>query len=87
MWSDAVISKLASMIGKPLFTEIMTTKRERLTYTRVCVEIDLWSVLPEYISVYDHEGSLIRQRVEYEWAPTRCTKCKTFGHKDESCEI
>lgn len=26
-------------------------------------------------------------RVEYEWKPPRCTKCKTFGHSDNACPL
>ena len=31
LWSNAVLSKMASKIGKPLFTDHMTATRERLT--------------------------------------------------------
>ncbi|KAJ8420679.1 hypothetical protein Cgig2_024212 [Carnegiea gigantea] len=29
---------------------------------------------------------IIRQRIVYEWRPTKCTHCKMFGHTHEECK-
>ena len=49
MWSELTLSKLASMISTPLFTDKMTAKRERLTYARVCIGVKVGMRLHEEI--------------------------------------
>lgn len=47
---------MASMIGRPLFADKMTTHRERLSYARVYVEIKVGSELPKFVEVTDMDG-------------------------------
>ena len=61
-----LFSKIGSMIGRPLFTDMMTAKRKRLLYARVCVEIGINDVLPEVVYIKDLDGSVLEQKVEYE---------------------
>lgn len=51
MWSTLMLSKIASLEGRPLFTDMMTAKRSRPTYARVCVEVSVGGHLPEVISI------------------------------------
>lgn len=44
-----MLSKMASIIGGPLFTNRMTTESGRFAYARVCVEIKIRSVLPDEV--------------------------------------
>lgn len=67
--SDKMLSKIASLIGKSLFTDRMTAKIERLTNARVHMEINLGSELPDEIPIYDQDGKTTRRIVEYEWSP------------------
>ena len=50
-WSPLCLSKLASMIGKPLRLDTPTSSMTRLSYARVLVEIDLLSELPNLINI------------------------------------
>ena len=85
LWSPSVLSKLASVVGRPLFTDKMTAERERLMFARVCVEIKSGDVLPQMIGVQDEDGSQFEQKVEYEWIPMSCVGCGFFGHTDARC--
>lgn len=38
-WNASILSKIASVIGKPLFTDSTTAERGRLAYARICVEV------------------------------------------------
>lgn len=66
LWSTNMQSKISSMIGKPLFTNIMIAQ-SRLAYARVCVEIGvtLKSCLLGNLMV------LFLNHDEYEWIPTQ----------------
>jgi len=50
-WSPLCLSKLASVIGKPLHADAPTTSMTRLSYARVLVEVDLLADLPSSINI------------------------------------
>ncbi|KAJ6904459.1 hypothetical protein NC652_022465 [Populus alba x Populus x berolinensis] len=75
------LSLAASMVGRPLSCDEQTYKCTRLEYARVRVEID--ASLP-FVHCYEIDSPLssdpISIDVEYEWKPSRCDRCKIFGH-------
>lgn len=50
---------------------------------RICVEIKDGVVPPKSILFLDEYGQECSQEVIYEWIPSQCMKCKTFGHSFE----
>lgn len=76
---------MASLIGKPLFTDKMTAERERLAFARVCIEVKAGATLPEEILLQDVNGSRSMQKIEYEWIPVSCSHCNVFGHIEARC--
>lgn len=38
-WNGSILRKIASVIGKPLFTDSITADRGRLAYARICVGV------------------------------------------------
>ena len=85
LWSKQGLSLDASMVGRPLSCDEQTYKCTRLEYARVCVEID--ASLP-FVHRYEIDSPLssdpISIDVEYEWKPSRCDRCKIFGHSCSS---
>ncbi|KAJ6871911.1 hypothetical protein NC651_031103 [Populus alba x Populus x berolinensis] len=85
LWSKQGLSMAASMVGRPLSCDESTYNCLRLDYARVCVEVD--AALP-YVHEFEIESPLtsepITVKVDYEWKPSRCEKCRIFGH---SCAI
>ncbi|KAH0662372.1 hypothetical protein KY284_027303 [Solanum tuberosum] len=73
------------MIGNPLKVDRATTQKERLTYARVLIEVPLNKEYPTEIMFENEVGRIINQRVEYEWKPVLCGKCKNFGHDISNC--
>jgi len=63
-WSINGLSKLASAGGIPLFTDRCKTYKERISYARVSVEVDMSSDLPECIPVCDPFGDMLNQKIE-----------------------
>ena len=83
-WNQKGLRYIVSMIGKPLQVGRMTAKRRRITYARICIEVD---AKDDWISSFEldipnpPEGSEpIKIHVEYQWTPIRCNVCKCFGH-------
>ncbi|KAK1257342.1 hypothetical protein QJS04_geneDACA022597 [Acorus gramineus] len=86
MWGTRLISKLASAIGKPLYMDTATANRSRITFARVCIEISAHSDLLDSI-LYREEGIWKDILVEYEWKPSPCPACSTFGHSSAQCVV
>ncbi|XP_028066993.1 uncharacterized protein LOC114269841 [Camellia sinensis] len=80
-WDEDGLSRIASVIGEPLYMDILTAYEDRVSFAKVCVEIGIDSILPTDFLI-KCEGTSIEVRVEYLLKPT---KCKVFGHADDRC--
>ncbi|KAJ6287630.1 hypothetical protein OIU78_001700 [Salix suchowensis] len=82
LWTRQGLSMAASMVGKPQSCDGQTITCKRLDYARLCVELD--ASLP-FIHHFEVESPLtqepVKVTVEYEWKPSRCEVCQSFGHK------
>jgi len=79
-WSAHSISKIASVLGKPLYVDQRTEQMDMLTFARVCVEITVQQDIRESLKL-ELRGKLVVVDVEYEWRPLACMKCRIFGHE------
>ncbi|XP_020271184.1 uncharacterized protein LOC109846370 [Asparagus officinalis] len=80
LWNSKSISKIASIIGKPITTDMLTANKQRLTYARVLVEVKVSSPLPDHITIQWPNGKTYNQKVLYEFKPRWCGICKFVGH-------
>ncbi|KAJ6908769.1 hypothetical protein NC651_018981 [Populus alba x Populus x berolinensis] len=58
LWSVQVLSKIAGVMGTPLFTDKITASRERVDYARICVEIPFDRALenPNSVTIEDEKA-------------------------------
>ncbi|XP_020699621.1 uncharacterized protein LOC110111903 [Dendrobium catenatum] len=84
LWTPTGISKVASYIGIPLSVDALTTKRTRLTFARVCVQISKDSPLPDSIPL-EIDGEDMILKVVYDWKPTSCEGCRSLIHPFSLC--
>lgn len=75
-----VLSGLGSLVGKPMFMDKPTAAQKRVSFARICVEVNAGAELPKFIQYSDENGLACTQEVIFEWMPIQCHKCKTFGH-------
>ncbi|KAL6565242.1 hypothetical protein OROGR_002193 [Orobanche gracilis] len=80
-WSKKSLSKLASVLGKPLQTDGYTLQKNKVIYARILVEIDLSQPLKEVIRIKKREKVALVQQIQYESVPAFCQQCPTIGHK------
>lgn len=80
LWGDKSLSKIASAVGKPLMTDECTTKKLRVSYARVLVEVDVTQPRRDVLVIKDAEDRRFEQRIEYEWRPLFCAKYQKLGH-------
>lgn len=64
-WSPACLSKIASVFGKPIQCDKLTSNLSRLSYARMLIEIDLLD-LQYTIDVFMPNGSNLHQNVVFE---------------------
>ncbi|XP_020258480.1 uncharacterized protein LOC109834874 [Asparagus officinalis] len=86
LWNAKGISKISSIIGRPIATDMLTTNMKRLAYARVLVEVKMPSPLPGHIAIQGHDGSQYTQKVIYELKPRWCDHCKNVGHDTKFCK-
>ncbi|XP_077228445.1 uncharacterized protein LOC143861405 [Tasmannia lanceolata] len=83
-WSAHCLGKIGRKIGNPLYMDSQTTGSTRLSYARICVEVEAGMELPDQIEITTSLGTTY-QKVEYEWRPPSCKECVTFNHSSSSC--
>ena len=84
-WSVQGLSKIASVLGKPLQSDKFTATMERLSFARVLIELDLMDELPSSIPICLPNGTTLHQSVVYESLPRFCKHCQVLGHSIGAC--
>lgn len=69
----------------PLCTDRMTGLKERISYVRVLVELNIVKDLTTEIPIKLLGGRVRTQNVLYENLPKFCTSCRIMGHSLEGC--
>lgn len=72
------------MLGTPIATDRLTASRERLSFARVLVEMEIVESLPNEIPIMTPKG-VLQQPVLFEWKPLKCKKCGRIGHAMDTC--
>ena len=86
-WTNTCLSYIASAVGKPLHMDSHTENKTRLSFARICIEIDLSSKLPKSARLNLGNGKYTTIRIEYPWVPQNCSHCQVFGHKLSQCHV
>ncbi|KAJ6377598.1 hypothetical protein OIU76_026552 [Salix suchowensis] len=84
-WSTTCLSKIASALGKPVQSDMLTSSMTRLSYARILVEINLAEDLPQFVKFRLPNGVMHAQPIVYETLPKFCAHCKVIGHIVDSC--
>ena len=86
-WTEEGLSYIARAVGKPLYADTMTVSCKRLSFARICVKVDVHSVLTQNIDLQLANGMCFEVMVKYQWKPLKCSNCKVFGHNESSCQV
>lgn len=74
-WAEENLGRIASCLGKPVCTDRLAAKCERIPYARVLIEMDITQPLPDELTLEQPDGKIRMQTVEYEWKPVFCQEC------------
>ena len=84
-WNARALSLIGSRVGKPISTDKMTLTKERISFARVLVEVDVSSDIVSEVEIQLPTGVVYHQPVISEFTPKFCKRCKTFGHVEGTC--
>ncbi|KAH0688961.1 hypothetical protein KY289_016319 [Solanum tuberosum] len=79
-WGKGSLSRIASVIGVPIYADECAAKQIRISYARMLIEVNITQTLPDKIVVMDPNGNKFEQEVFYDWKPKFCPKCSMVGH-------
>lgn len=81
-WNEEGLSYIASAVGKPLYADEMTESTSRISFAKICMEVNDTSALLHSVEVLTASGKVVTVRIKYPWRPTKCVSCKVFGHNE-----
>lgn len=85
LWNSKVLDKICSRVGVPLCTDRMTGLKERISYARVLVEVDIATELVAEVPIRLPGGIVRMQDIIYESLPKFCSHCRIMGHVLANC--
>lgn len=86
-WTEEGISRIASVLGSLIRLDKFTEGITKISYARVLVEIKNSFKFPNKIPILTEADKMIWQEVSYEWKPSLCTNCSSFGHAEINCQF
>ncbi|XP_059658623.1 uncharacterized protein LOC132304941 [Cornus florida] len=86
-WTAKGFSYVISAVGRPLFANKLIETKKRLSYARLCVEVDATKPFIEDFLLEAEDGVWIDIKVEFQWKPMVCSSCQCFGHLDSRCPV
>uniref|UniRef100_A0A5B7BHC4 Uncharacterized protein n=1 Tax=Davidia involucrata TaxID=16924 RepID=A0A5B7BHC4_DAVIN len=57
-WAPKLIGRLASSIGSPMFTDHLTASRDKVSYARMCIKVDITKEMPNSIPIRWPDGEV-----------------------------
>ena len=85
-WTATSLGCIASAVGIPLHLDTLTENHSRLSFARICIEVDVNCTFPKSALLDLGNGNYSTIRIEYPWVPQKCSHCKIFGHSHMKCQ-
>lgn len=84
-WTQENFGRIASYIGKPIYSDRLTSEGKRVSYARMLVEMDVSHELPDTMFIEEEDGKYKEQKLDYEWKPVFCEECFQIEYHNEKC--
>ena len=85
-WTVTSLGYIASVVGIPMHLDTLTENHSRLSFARICIEVDVNCTFPKSALLDLGNGKYSTIRIEYPWVPQNCAHCKIFGHSQVKCK-
>ncbi|XP_074288780.1 uncharacterized protein LOC141613937 [Silene latifolia] len=83
-WGTCLPS-IAGLVGPYVKSDAATVEKTRLGFARTMIELKVGQAFPSSVKFRDENGQIVRLKVEYEWKPILCGKCKGLGNESKNC--
>ncbi|XP_041990271.1 uncharacterized protein LOC121741533 isoform X2 [Salvia splendens] len=83
-FDTATLFAIGRIFGNPIKIDHATITRSRISFARMCVEIDISKPPPKKF-VLDIGGREITRRVKWDKIPLFCMDCRNVGHSKVTC--
>ncbi|XP_042044102.1 uncharacterized protein LOC121789801 [Salvia splendens] len=84
LYDQSALYAIGKLLGNPIEIDRAMAKKSRLSFARLCIEIDITKAPPEEI-ILDICGRPLVQQVKWDKIMSYCVDCKHVGHKNEVC--
>ena len=84
LFDQSALFAIGKLLGTPIQVDRATADKSRLSFARLCIEIDITKPPPEEI-ILDICGRETVQQVRWGKIPQYCRECKHVGHSSEVC--
>ncbi|XP_042035112.1 uncharacterized protein LOC121781440 [Salvia splendens] len=84
LFDHAALFAIGKLFGTPIQVDRATASKSRLSFARICIEIDITKPPPEEI-ILDICGRETVQQVKWDKIPAYCLECRHVGHSSEVC--
>lgn len=85
IWQTEMLTKMFSLIGKPLRMDHHPTNGEIQQYTRVCIIIDMHKSISEMVKVKVMDGDEIRMEIIQVYIEILLARCLCSKSSDDGC--
>ena len=84
LFEKSTLFAIGGLPGTPIQVDYATFSKKRLSFARICIEIDISKAPLEEI-VIDIQGREFYQKVIWDRIPHYCQVCRHVGHSREAC--
>ncbi|KMZ59933.1 hypothetical protein ZOSMA_63G00450 [Zostera marina] len=90
MYAKSVVDSIVSVLGPPLLAEYTNTSRHPhclMVFFQADPTSNYISTIPMIINEGRGKESITTLKVAYDTIPSRCTRCRKFGHSSAQCPM
>ncbi|XP_042005686.1 uncharacterized protein LOC121754383 [Salvia splendens] len=84
LFEESILFSIVKLFGEPIQIDHDTITRARLSYARICIEIDISKPVPEKYMLR-LGGKDVTLQVRWDKIPHYCSACKHVGHSEVHC--
>ncbi|XP_042009085.1 uncharacterized protein LOC121757635 [Salvia splendens] len=84
LFDQSALFAIGKLLGTPIQVDRATANKSRLSFARICIEIDITKPPPEEI-ILDICGQETVRQVRWDKIPSYCQECKHVGHASDVC--
>ncbi|CAO2821005.1 unnamed protein product [Amaranthus hypochondriacus] len=75
------------MLGRVIRVDNVTKNKDQMLFARVLVELSLDGEFYDSVSFTNEDDELVTVMIEYDWKPSKWSKCNQMGDVEDACRV